>query len=238
MVENQNYNPEYVRSLFNEMAESYDRVNYITSFGFSLRWRKQFIHQIEDSKENLLVLDLMTGLGETWDFLLEKFPNAQIDALDYSDTMIEKASIKKEKLCLERLNLLHQNVLESNLADQKYDIIYCAFGLKTFNHEQIQRFAKEMYRILKPDGKVSFIEISVPKNKLLYTFYSFYTGKIIPFFGKVLLGNPENYKMLWKYTRAFKNCDQTLQIFEKAGFKLNRKSYFFDCSTGFHGHKM
>jgi hypothetical protein len=29
------YNPGYVEKLFDEMSESYERVNYITSFGFS-----------------------------------------------------------------------------------------------------------------------------------------------------------------------------------------------------------
>lgn len=237
MIDNHKYHPEYVRALFNEMAQSYDRVNYITSFGFSLRWRKQFIHKISSSNESLHVLDVMTGLGETWHLLLEKFPNAQIDALDYSDMMIKKATTKKEKLKLERINLLHQNVLDNKLDTHKYDIVYCAFGLKTFNEQQLQLFAKEVHRVLKPGGKVSFVEVSVPKFKLLYLLYGFYLSKIIPFLGKVLLGNPENYKMLWKYTKSFVNTNQTIKIFEEAGFKLHRSSYFFDCSTGFDGCK-
>ena len=33
------YDPDYVRSLFDEMAD--ERMNYVTSFGFSARWRRQ-----------------------------------------------------------------------------------------------------------------------------------------------------------------------------------------------------
>ena len=32
------YNPAFVKNLFNSMSKSYNRMNYITSFGFSERW--------------------------------------------------------------------------------------------------------------------------------------------------------------------------------------------------------
>ena len=42
-MENNIYNPEYVKGLFNKMSSSYERMNFITSFGFSIRWRRQFL---------------------------------------------------------------------------------------------------------------------------------------------------------------------------------------------------
>lgn len=37
------YDPEFVKGLFNRMSNSYERMNFITSFGFSIRWRRQFL---------------------------------------------------------------------------------------------------------------------------------------------------------------------------------------------------
>ena len=37
------YSFEFLKALFDEMSGSYDRVNYVTSFGFSWRFRRQFV---------------------------------------------------------------------------------------------------------------------------------------------------------------------------------------------------
>jgi demethylmenaquinone methyltransferase/2-methoxy-6-polyprenyl-1,4-benzoquinol methylase len=67
--------------------------------------------------------------------------------------------------------------------------------------------------------------------------YGFYLGKIIPIFGRLLLGNPEEYKMLWKYTDKFENAKNATQIFENTGLKTEFISYFYGCATGFCGKK-
>lgn len=237
ITDNNIYNPEFVRNLFDEMSKSYDRMNYLTSFGFSLRWRKQFINKLEKNQNEIKVLDLMTGMGENWSLLKKSFPNSIIDALDYSDLMVEKANNKKIQLKYANLNVIHDNALENKLESNYYDIITCSFGLKTFDKTQIELLAEQVHRILKTGGHVSFIEISVPNHKLLKTLYGFYTGKIVPLIGKILLGNPENYKMLWKYTLKFRSCDETIEIFKSKGFKIQKESYFFNCSTGFYGVK-
>jgi ubiquinone/menaquinone biosynthesis methyltransferase len=237
MIDKDIYNPEFVRNLFNEMAGTYDRVNYITSFGFSLRWRRQFISKLRSDNKNLRILDLMTGMGETWNIIQSNFPHSTIDALDYSDVMVSKAKTKVIRYKIENLTVLHDNALASNINDHTYDIVTCAFGLKTFNEEQFEILAKEVSRILKPDGAISFIEISVPKNIILKSLYGFYTGTIIPIIGKLMLGNPENYKMLWRYTVRFKNCDLACKAFKYHNFEISKESYFWGCSTGFTGRK-
>lgn len=89
------YNPEYVKTLFDKMSQSYERMNYITSFGFSIRWRHQFLNKIEPSSEKIKIIDLLSGMGETWMPTIAKFPNAQLTALDFSEGMLKYASKKK-----------------------------------------------------------------------------------------------------------------------------------------------
>jgi demethylmenaquinone methyltransferase/2-methoxy-6-polyprenyl-1,4-benzoquinol methylase len=79
------------------MSVSYERVNYITSFGFSLRWRKQFLKTIAPSNEALRIMDLMTGMGETWNPIRHRFPNAELSTLDYSEGMLVHANHKNKK---------------------------------------------------------------------------------------------------------------------------------------------
>ena len=86
-------------------------------------------------------------------------------------------------------------------------------------------------------GQFSFIEVSKPENKILKLFYGFYLGQVIPVLGRLLLGNPEEYKMLWKYTNKFNNAKQATEIFSKVGLQTNFSSYFYGCATGFYGEK-
>lgn len=219
------------------MSASYERMNYITSFGFSIRWRQQFISLLQTEKENPELLDLLTGMGETWNAVKRKFPKAKLTAVDFSEGMLQYAEKKNKSKFNSEIILLKQDLLQNNLADGKYDIIICSFGLKTFNEEQLKLIAKETKRILKPGGEFSFIEVSKPESKILQFLYGFYLGKIIPILGRLLLGNPVEYKMLWEYTNKFGNAKRTAELFKEAGLTVYYKSYFFGCATGFYGRK-
>lgn len=232
------YEPEFVKNLFNQMSSSYERMNYITSFGFSIRWRKQFLSKLGKSSEKLNVIDLLSGLGENWTFLNQNFPNSNYYALDFSEEMIRQSKRKAQKVFNGNLNLLCEDILQNKLESNYFDVISCAYGLKTFDENQIEILAKEIHRILKPNGKFSFVEVSKPENKLLRYLYQLYLGKIIPILGKLFLGNPNDYKMLWIYTQQFENSEKVKKIFEKYNVEVKTENYFFGCATGISGRKL
>lgn len=231
------YEPKFVKQLFNQMSGSYERMNYITSFGFSIRWRRQFLNKLGKSEQNLNVIDLLSGLGENWAYLKQNFPNSTFSALDFSEKMIAQSKNKGNKVFNNQLNLLCEDILQDNLESNSFDIISCAYGLKTFNEQQLEILAKEISRILKPNGKFSFVEVSKPKNKFLYYPYQFYLSKMIPVLGKLFLGNPSDYKMLWIYTENFGNCDHVKEIFNRHNLKVKSENYFHGCATGVYGTK-
>lgn len=232
------YAPEYVKQLFNHMSASYERMNFITSFGFSILWRKQFITQLPSSTEEIAVLDLLSGLGENWKLLRKRYPNAKITALDFSEEMIRKSSLKNEQHFDNQISIIQENLLQHQLNGQQFDLVFCAFGLKTFNPEQWERLAEILHHILAPHGQFSFIEISVPDNSFLKGIYQFYLSKIIPILGRLFLGNPNDYKMLWTYTMHFNNSKKVNVIFKKHQLQVQYKRYFFGCASGITGQKM
>ncbi len=209
------YEPEFVEELFNKMSNSYERMNYITSFGFSIRWRKQFLKPFPPSQESHQILDLLSGMGETWGTIHQKFPNAKITALDFSEGMIRFAKNRNEKHYKGEVTILKQDVLKNQLESNSYDYVFCGFGLKTFDDAQLEILASEVKRILKPNGKFSFIDVSEPNPFLLNLFYRFYLKNLIPILGKLFLGSPETYQMLWKYTTQFQNAKKAHLIFSK-----------------------
>lgn len=237
-MESNIYSPEYVKGLFNRMSSSYERMNYITSFGFSIRWRTQFLNSFKPTNQKVEIIDLLTGMGETWQATKHKFPNSNLTVIDFSEGMLKYAKRKNKEKFKEQITVLQKDILENELPSNHFDFVTCAFGLKTFNEDQLNILALETKRILKIGGKFSFIEVSKPNNNILKIFYGFYLGKIIPVLGKVLLGNPEEYKMLWKYTDKFENARNATETFANKGLKTKYVSYFYGCATGFNGQKI
>lgn len=236
-MENNIYNPEYVKKLFNKMSSSYERMNFITSFGFSIRWRREFLETFKQPKYKVEVIDLLTGMGETWEATKLKLPNSKLTVIDFSDGMLKYAKHKNKTKFNNEITFLEQDVLNSNLPSNYFDFVTCAFGLKTFDAEQLKILASEVKRVLKKNGQFSFIEISKPENKALNLLYGFYLGRIIPILGWLLLGNPEEYRMLWQYTKRFVNAKDAAKIFADEGLETHFTSYFYGCATGFYGIK-
>lgn len=143
------YSPEYVKGLFNRMSSSYERVNYIISFGFSIRWRRQFLNSFKPTNEKVEIIDLLTGMGETWTATKNVLPNSNLTVLDFSEEMLKYAKQKSKDRFKNEVFILQQDILNNNLPANHFDFVTCAFGLKTFNHEQLEKLALETKRILK-----------------------------------------------------------------------------------------
>lgn len=232
------YDIQFVENLFDRMSGSYSKMNYITSFGFSEKWRRECVEEIE-IQEGKTVVDLMTGMGECWQHILKKSnQNSMLIALDFSTEMINKAKKNKTKFKNSKIEILKENVFQNSIPNETADYVISGFGLKTFNDQQLLKLAHEINRILKPNGKFSLIDVSVPKNGILKVFFMFYLKKIIPFIGKICLGNNETYKMLGIYTEEFQNSKNVHQLFTIPHFEVEYVSYFYGCATGIKGRKI
>jgi ubiquinone/menaquinone biosynthesis C-methylase UbiE len=137
------YTFEYLRSLFNEMAASYDRVNYLTSFGFSHRFRRQFIERA-GLEEGFTVVDLMCGRGECWPFILSGIGTAgKLLALDMSPGMLDGARRRLTRYAHGDITVIEGNALATGFEEESVDRVLVAFGLKTLAEEYRQDLATE-----------------------------------------------------------------------------------------------
>jgi ubiquinone/menaquinone biosynthesis methyltransferase len=226
------YTLDYLRALFNEMAGSYDRVNYLTSFGFSQRFRRQFIEKA-GLEEGLVVCDLMCGRGECWPFILAGIGRAgKLLALDLSPGMLAGARRRLARYAHADIVLVEGNALATGFADASIDRVLVAFGLKTLAEEYRLSLAREAFRVLRPGGVLSAIEMSEPRRWQLRPVFMWYLKRVVPILGRVLLGNPANYRMLGVYTERFSGCEPVADAMREVGFEADVVSYFHGCATG------
>ncbi len=76
------------------MSKTYGTVNYISSFGFTERWRQQCVDEIDWTGAMKEGYDLMSGMGESW-HLIMKNKKVRLTGVDMSFAMNKKA---KEKI--------------------------------------------------------------------------------------------------------------------------------------------
>lgn len=231
------YDPVFVEALFDEMAGTYEKTNYVSSFGFSQRWRTQCVESAE-VKPGMIVVDLMTGMGECWAPLARRLRSqGRIVAVDISAGMLQHARARLSGGAEQAIEIRHENALATGIEAESADRVVSSFGLKTFSEAQITRLALQVRRILKRGGRFSLIEISVPRARWLRWPYLFYLNYVIPLIGRIFLGNPENYRMLGKYTESFGDARRAMTLFREQGFEVEFRRYFLGCATGFVGRR-
>jgi ubiquinone/menaquinone biosynthesis methyltransferase len=235
MSQQEIYQPAFVKRLFNEMAATYGITNYISSFGFCERWREQCVAQAA-LQPGMVVCDLMTGMGECWGPIQRRLGfEGRLIALDFSQEMCRRGREHCGRFSPLPIQIYEENVLANSIPDASVDRVVSSFGLKTFAPEHQQALAEEIYRILKPGGIFSLLEISVPRQALLRWPYMFYLKHAIPLIGRLLLGNPDNYRLLGRYTEGFGDSRAMGEQLRAAGLTVTCRDYFFGCASGVHG---
>lgn len=228
------YDSQFVRSLFDEMAATYGVVNLLSSFGFTIWWRRRCAREIQVEPDSVVV-DLMAGMGELCVEVSKNIhQNVELLALDISSAMCRRAEQRKFNC---RYRVIEADALACPIGDSSVDHVFSSFGLKTFSDQQVPVLAREVARILRPGGTFALLEISAPPNPLLRIPFMFYLNRIVPILGRLMLGNPDNYRLLGVYTSTFGNCESAGRIFSGCGLSVELKTYFFGCATGIVGVK-
>jgi len=151
--------------------------------------------------------------------------------------MLQFARRHREKFEGYEIEIRQENALATELPDGFADRAIMAFGLKTLGDHLRAPFAAELFRVLKPGGVLSTIEVSDPNGFLFRRLYLFYLKRIIPILGRLFLGDPECYRMLGVYTERFKGCEPIVEIMKEAGFEVELVHYFYGCATGIVARK-
>lgn len=224
------YEPRFVAALFDEMSATYGVTNYVCSFGFCERWRRRAVDGLALAP-GAHVIEMMCGAGECWPFLQRRLGRkGRVVALDLSSEMCRRARDNVRRFSELEVDVVQCDALACGLPDGQADHVLASFGLKTFSPEQLDALAGEVWRLLKPGGTFSFVEIAVPRAAWLRIPYVFYLRSIIPLVGRCFLGNPDNYRMLAMYTERFAAGELVRELFEARGFRVRVEDLFFGCA--------
>lgn len=207
---------EQVREMFDAIAPAYDWLNRAMSFGIDRRWRRITVDRIAALSPRNIV-DIATGTGDLAVSMARRMEDAHIDGLDLSEGMIAIGQRKVSDAGLDdRVTLTCGDCLDIPMSDASADVITVAFGVRNFEH--LDRGYAEMFRVLRPGGRLFVLELSTPVNPLVRPFYRFYTRCIIPVLGRIVSKDVRAYSYLPESIAAVPQGDDMLRLINEAGF--------------------
>jgi demethylmenaquinone methyltransferase/2-methoxy-6-polyprenyl-1,4-benzoquinol methylase len=218
---------EQVQNMFNKIAFRYDFLNHFLSAGIDVGWRKKAIRQLV-SIHPKNILDVATG---TADFALTSYKilrPEKITGIDISDGMLEIGRKKIEKYGLQSyIELLNGDSEAIFFKDNSFDAVTVSFGVMNF--ENLEKGLSEIYRVLKPGGKLVILEFSKPSLPVIKNMYNFYMKFITPKVGKLISKNNDAYQYLNNSVQQFPEKKTFIHILNQSGY---RHSFYKTLSLG------
>ena len=209
-----------VAEVFSSVAQKYDVMNDIMSFGLHRVW-KHFTIQISDVREGDRVLDVAGGtadlslafarkVGRSGQVWLTGINHAMLSR--GRDRMVDKGFAMPIAQC---------NAEKLPFPDDWFDCVTVAFGLRNMTHKDVA--LAEMRRVLRPGGRLLVLEFS-KVWKPLSPIYDLYSFKLLPWMGAKVADDADSYRYLAESIRMHPGQEELKAMMEQAG--LGRVDYF------------
>ena len=206
---------ERVEDMFDRIAPKYDLLNKVLSVGIDKGWRKKMVAELKPLQPKTM-LDIATGTADVAIACMQLQPS-HITGVDISALMLAEGQKKIEGLGFAKQITLQQADSESlPFEDNSFDAITVAFGVRNF--QNLDKGLSEMFRVLKPNGKVVILEFSQPEKFPIKQFYNFYSKYILPTIGQLVSKERAAYEYLPESVAAFPYGQEFVKIMNRNNF--------------------
>jgi demethylmenaquinone methyltransferase/2-methoxy-6-polyprenyl-1,4-benzoquinol methylase len=212
-----------VRAVFDSVAERYDLMNDLMSLGIHRIWKRIAV-ELAGVRAGQRVLDLAAGTGD----LSRRFaglvgPEGRVVVSDINAAMLQRgrARLSDEGL-IRNLAFVQADAERLPFPDGYFDCVSIGFGLRNITDKQ--RALADMFRIIRPGGRVLVLEFSHPTSAPLKRVYDLYSFRVLPALGRLVARDAGSYRYLAESIRMHPGQDELKAMMEAAGFE--RCDYF------------
>ena len=200
--------PDDIASMFNGVADRYDVANEVLALGQTRVWRRALVDAVAPLRGEL-VLDVAAGTGSSSEPMAER--GATVIPCDFSPGMLMVGHVRRPTL-----PFTAGDAMRLPFGDGVFDAATISFGLR--NVVDSAGALRELYRVVRPGGRLVVCEFSHPRQKLLRKLYSEYLMGTIPPIARAVASNPDAYVYLAESIAAWPDQHTLAERIHDAGW--------------------
>ena len=205
-----------VREMFSGIAKRYDLLNHLLSLNIDKGWRRKVSGELRDvlDRKDAVVLDVACGTGDL-SIELRRNSSARIIGTDFCRPMLTVAQSKPSGGTTP-IPYVEGDAHRFPFADNSFDAVTIAFGLR--NLASVADGLAELFRIIKPGGRLAVLEFSAPVVPGFGKLFNFYFSHILPRIGGAVSGSRGAYEYLPDSVSKFPDQKRLVTMMDSTGF--------------------
>ena len=207
-----------VNKVFSSVADEYNLMNDIMSFGIHKLW-KRFAVNLCSIRKDFHVLDLACGTGDITKLVYEKLGKyGHVTLCDINETMLNHGRDNLiNKGIIKNIDYIRANAENLPFKDNSFDCVIIAFGLRNITDKNAA--LKSIYKKLKYGTQLVILEFSKVTIPFIDKLYLKYLFKFIHKLGKAVAKDEDSYRYLVESIRVHPDQKLLASMIEEAGFK-------------------
>jgi demethylmenaquinone methyltransferase/2-methoxy-6-polyprenyl-1,4-benzoquinol methylase len=177
----------HVRSLFGTIADRYDLVTRVLSYGQDRRWKARLVREAQVSASDV-ALDLACGTGDIA-LLVKEVGAERVIGLDLTPRMLVLARRKGGAV-----DYLAGDMGALPVSAGAVDLVTTGYGLR--NVPDLDVAIGELARVLRPGGRLLSLDFDRPESRVVRWGYLAYLSAVGGALGWALHGDPDTYRYI------------------------------------------
>ena len=207
---------DLVGDVFDSVAQNYDLMNDLMSFGIHRLWKKIAV-ETSGLREDFIVLDLAGGTGDMVKLMRSKISNkGSIILSDINWSMLKEGRNRLIDEGVEDVQIAQIDAQYLPFKDNTFDLITIAFGLRNITDKKAA--LESILSSLKPGGKLMILEFSRPTNEFFRELYDIFSFEVIPKIGEFVAQSEDSYRYLAESIRMHPTQEELKDLMESVGF--------------------
>lgn len=205
----------YARRLFATIADRYDLITVLLSFGLDSRWKRRAI-DFAAPHPGARALDLAAGTGDLAFALASR--GSSVVGLDVTHRMLQLARVRAASFAAGRSpSFVTGDMCALPFPDAQFDIVTTGYGLR--NVPDLKLAVNETHRVLRPGGTLVSLDFNRPENALVRVVYLGYLWTIGSLLGWALHRDPDTYRYIPASIQRYPGAGRVAALMRSEGFR-------------------
>ncbi len=213
----------YVRQLFATIADRYDLITRVLSYGQDARWKARLVRMAE-VRAGQRALDLACGTGDI--AFAVAAGGARAVGLDITHRMLQHARLRAGSAkappseARPAVSFIGGDMTSLPFRSASFDLVTTGYGLR--NVPDLDAAIDEIARVLRPGGRLLSLDFNRPQSPVIRAAYLAYLTGVGATLGWLLHRDPDTYRYIPASIRRYQGAQGVADSIASRGFSRVR----------------